>query len=373
MCGAGHEAALARAAQIEHELALIAELRYEAYFLTVWDIVRFARERGSCARAWFGGQLGGVLCAVASRYHRGRSGAHESAVRTLHLPRAQRAAGHRRRLEHQRREEVIQYLYTKYGRERAALAATVITYRTRSALRDVGKALGLGLEQVEALVAAVAAWRRHAQIQPEHPGRGRFRCAQPGAQTSAGAGQYAAWFSRHLSQHVGGFVIAASRLDELVPIENASMPQRTVIQWERTTSRHWACSQGGCAGAGDAVGDPAGDRSGERADRTGTQALTLAGIPAEDPAVYRMIQQADTVGVFQIESRAQMSMLPRLKPACFYDLVIEVAIVRQGRSRATWCTPICVGDRARRRWTIRRRRCVRCSNAPSACRSSRSR
>ena len=314
-------------AQIEHELALIAELRYEAYFLTVWDIVRFARERG-------------ILC-------QGRGSAANSAVcyclgitevdpARMNLLFERFISRERNEppdidvdFEHQRREEVIQYLYTKYGRERAALAATVITYRTRSALRDVGKALGLGLEQVEALVAAVAAWRRHAQIQPEHLAEAGFDAHSPVLRRLLVLVNTLRGFPRHLSQHVGGFVIAASRLDELVPIEIASMPQRTVIQWEKDDLEALGLLKVDVLALGmlsairraiDLVNGPI----------EPAQALTLAGIPAEDPAVYRMIQQADTVGVFQIESRAQMSMLPRLKPACFYDLVIEVAIVRPG-------------------------------------------
>ena len=314
-------------AQIEHELALIAELRYEAYFLTVWDIVRYARERG-------------ILC-------QGRGSAANSAVcyclgitevdpARMNLLFERFISRERNEppdidvdFEHQRREEVIQYLYTRYGRERAALAATVITYRTRSALRDVGKALGLGLEQIEALVAAVAAWRRHAQIQPEHLAEAGFDMHSPVLRRLLVLVNTLRGFPRHLSQHVGGFVIAAGRLDELVPIENASMPQRTVIQWEKDDLEALGLLKVDVLALGmlsairqaiDLVNGSIGP----------AQALTLAGIPAEDPAVYRMIQQADTVGVFQIESRAQMSMLPRLKPACFYDLVIEVAIVRPG-------------------------------------------
>ena len=349
-------------AQVEHELALIAELGYEAYFLTVWDMVRFARERD-------------ILC-------QGRGSAANSAVcyclgitevdpARMNLLFERFISRERNEppdidvdFEHQRREEVIQYVYEKYGRERAALAATVICYRTRSAVRDVGKALGLGLEQVEALVASVAAWRRHGEISDDHLREAGFDPANPTLKRLRVLVNTLRGFPRHLSQHVGGFVIAAGRLDELVPIENASMPERTVIQWEKDDlealgllkvdvlalgmlsairraldllNGYWAAGAV-AAHAGQYDVDPAtlADdaarevRCGVPARWTPRSPVTLQDIPAEDPAVYAMIQRADTVGVFQIESRAQMSMLPRLRPACFYDLVIEVAIVRPG-------------------------------------------
>ena len=386
-------------AQIEHELALIAELGYEAYFLTVWDIVRYARERD-------------ILC-------QGRGSAANSAVcyclgitevdpARMNLLFERFISRERNEppdidvdFEHQRREEVIQYIYTKYGRERAALAATVITYRTRSAVRDVGKALGLGLEQIEALVSAVSAWRRRGEIEPEHLAEAGFDPQNPTLARLRILVNTLRGFPRHLSQHVGGFVIAAGRLDELVPVENAAMQGRTVIQWEKddlealgllkvdvlalgmlSAIRRALDFINGFQGRGPGAGErhaeafePAGlatkdtkntkddnPCSGLRVFNTSSfatfvpfvvnipdlqdlhtrfpgprppalgpeQALTLAAIPAEDPGVYKMIQRADTIGVFQIESRAQMSMLPRLKPACFYDLVIEVAIVRPG-------------------------------------------
>ena len=348
-------------AQIEHELALIAELRYEAYFLTVWDLVRHARERG-------------ILC-------QGRGSAANSAVcyclgitevdpARMNLLFERFISRERNEppdidvdFEHQRREEVIQYIYAKYGRERAALAATVITYRTRSALRDVGKALGFGLEQIEALVAAVAAWRRHAEIRDEHLRDAGFDPANPTVERLRVLVNTLRGFPRHLSQHVGGFVIAAGRLDELVPIENAAMSERTVIQWEKDdlealgllkvdvlalgmlsairraldlVNGYWAGRPVADYAARYRVDAATSDGTGVR-ERCADTAhwvprlpLTLQDVPAEDPAVYAMIQQADTIGVFQIESRAQMSMLPRLRPACFYDLVIEVAIVRPG-------------------------------------------
>jgi DNA polymerase III alpha subunit len=233
--------------------------------------------------------------------------------------------------EHERREEVIQYIYGKYGRERAALAATVICYRPRSALRDVGKALGLDLAQVDRLARGMQWWDgqridperiRALGVDPDDPVIARLI-----ALTTEILG-----FPRHLSQHVGGFVIARGRLDELVPIENAAMPERTVIEWDKddldalgllkvdvlalgmlTAIRRTFHLVNEFGGSSAAAGD-----------------LELASVPSEDQAVYDMICRADTIGVFQIESRAQMSMLPRLKPRNFYDLVIEVAIVRPG-------------------------------------------
>ncbi len=313
--------------QIEHELALIAELNYQAYFLTVWDIVRHARERGILCQGR-GSAANSAVC-----YCLGITEVDPSRMNLLF----ERFISRERNeppdidvdFEHERREEVIQYVYAKYGRERAALAASVITYRTRSALRDVGKALGLGLEQVEALVASVAAWRRYAEIEPAHLAEAGFDARNPLLERLLVLVNTLRGFPRHLSQHVGGFVIAAGRLDELVPVENAAMPGRTVIQWEKTDLEALGLLKVDLLALGmlsairraiDLIND---------FGHLGPE-LTLSTIPPEDPGVYAMIQRADTVGVFQIESRAQMSMLPRLKPSCFYDLVIEVAIVRPG-------------------------------------------
>ncbi len=335
-------------AQIEHELALIDELHYAPYFLTVWDIVRHARAQG-------------ILC-------QGRGSAANSAVcyclgitevdpARMNLLFERFISRERNEppdidvdFEHQRREEVIQYIYQKYGRERAALAATVITYRTRSAVRDVGKALGLGIEQIEALLAAVSAWRRHGEVADEQLAEAGFDPANPTLKRLRVLVNMLRGFPRHLSQHVGGFVITAGRLDELVPIENASMPARTVIQWEKDDLEALGLLKVDVLALGmlsamrramDLVNGfrqralPIEDHARQAAQKADPRprsrsTLTLADIPAEDPEVYRMLQSADTIGVFQIESRAQMSMLPRLKPARFYDLVIEVAIVRPG-------------------------------------------
>ncbi len=309
---------------VEHELALIAELEYEPYFLTVYDIVAFARSQG-------------ILC-------QGRGSAANSAVcfclgitevdpgRMAML--VERFISKERNeppdidvdFEHERREEVIQYIYSKYGRERAALAATVITYRPRSALRDVGKALGLAELQVSRLARSMQWWDGQqvddsrvleAGLDPESPVIKRLLYLV----------REILGFPRHLSQHVGGFVISNGLLSELVPVENASMPDRTVIQWEKTDLEDLGLLKVDVLGLGMLT---AIRRSFDLLHEFDGRELTLATVPAEDPVVYDMICDGDTMGVFQIESRAQMAMLPRLRPRCYYDLVIEVAIIRPG-------------------------------------------
>jgi error-prone DNA polymerase len=311
-------------ALVEHELALIAELRYEPYFLTVHDIVAYARRQG-------------ILC-------QGRGSAANSAVcyalgvtevdpaRSSML--FERFISRERNeppdidvdFEHQRREEVIQYIYGKYGRERAALAATLITYRPKSAVRDVGKALGLGLAEVDRLTR-VFAWWDGREVHPERVREAGFAPDSPVVLRLVKLANALLGFPRHLSQHVGGFVIARDRLDRMVPVENAAMPERTVIQWDKDDLDAMGLLKVDCLALGmlSAIRRALALVSGWR-----RRPLALQDIPAEDPEVYRMIQAADTIGVFQIESRAQQSMLPRLKPASFYDLVIEVAIVRPG-------------------------------------------
>jgi error-prone DNA polymerase len=309
---------------IEHELELIAELSYEQYFLTVYDIVAFARSQG-------------ILC-------QGRGSAANSAVcyclgitevdpgRMAML--VERFISKERNeppdidvdFEHERREEVIQYIYKKYGRERAALAATVITYRPRSALRDVGKALSLSDLQVGRLARSMQWWDGQrvddsrvleAGLDPESPVIKRLLYLV----------REILGFPRHLSQHVGGFVISKGSLSELVPVENAAMPDRTVIQWEKTDLEDLGLLKVDVLGLGMLT---AIRRSFDLLREFDGRELTLASVPAEDPLVYDMICDGDTMGVFQIESRAQMAMLPRLRPRCYYDLVIEVAIIRPG-------------------------------------------
>ncbi len=310
--------------QIEHELQLISELQYEPYFLTVHDIVRFARERGILCQGR-GSAANSAVC-----YALGITEVDPARLSTLF----ERFISRERQeppdidvdFEHQRREEVIQYIYRKYGRQRAALAATVITYRTRSALRETGKALGFDSDTLERLASSHSWWDgrrlnleriRELGFDPEQP-----QIRQLLALTSRLIG-----FPRHLSQHVGGFVIAQKRLDWLVPIENAAMPDRTVIQWDKDDLQALGLLKIDIL----ALGMLSAIRRSLAliSDYRGAP-FRLQDIPPEDPATYAMISHADTVGVFQIESRAQMTMLPRLRPACFYDLVIEVAIVRPG-------------------------------------------
>jgi error-prone DNA polymerase len=301
---------------VDYELALIAELGYEPFFLTVHDVVRFARERGILCQGR-GSAANSAVC-----YALGITEVDPGRLQTLF----ERFVSKERDeppdidvdFEHQRREEVIQYLYEKYGRSRAALAATVICYRPRSAVRDLGKALGLAPEQVER-VARSLAWWDGRRVLPE-------RLAEAGLdpavlQRLVALTEALVGFPRHLSQHVGGFVISRGPLAELVPIENAAMPERTVIQWDKDDLEALGLLKVDVL----ALGMLSAIR--RALDFLGMQ---MHEVPAEDPAVYAMIQKADTIGVFQIESRAQMSMLPRLRPESFYDLVIEVAIVRPG-------------------------------------------
>ena len=396
---------------LEHELKLIEELKYEAYFLTVWDLVRYARRRE-------------ILC-------QGRGSAANSAVcyclgvTSVDPARSdvlfERFVSKERNeapdidvdFEHERREEVLQYIYDKYGRDRAGMTAVVITYRTKSAIRDVGKALGLSLDRVDALAKQVEGREldraaavplkedRHEDPQEERGQRSEVggqgdreqttddrgqkpppltthhspftlfdlgpwtnapaaqmlacRCAEVGIDPTSPVGRRLVHltcelvgFPRHLSQHVGGMVMTQGPLCELAPIENAAMPGRTVIQWDKDDLDELGILKVDCLCLGmltairkcfDLIKAPTSGRgdeprtltTGQGFDGQGFESkLTLATVPPEDSKVYDMICRADTIGVFQIESRAQMSMLPRLKPRCFYDLVIEVAIVRPG-------------------------------------------
>jgi len=313
---------------IEHELTLIGDLRYEPYFLTVHDIVAFARSKG-------------ILC-------QGRGSAANSRVcfclgvtsvdplRGASLLFERFISRERNEppdididFEHERREEVIQYVYDKYGRHRAAIAATVIMYRPRSALRDLGKIFGLDPDECSRLTKVMQWWDggevmrerlREAGFDPDSSVLARLLPLAQELVAFPG-------FPRHLSQHVGGFVISEGALEELVPIENATMEGRTVVQWDKDDLNDLGLLKVDLLALGmltalrksfDLVNDFRGTEH------------ALGGLPAEAPEVYEMISRADTIGVFQIESRAQMAMLPRLQPRCYYDLVIEIAIVRPG-------------------------------------------
>jgi error-prone DNA polymerase len=311
-------------ATLEKELGLIARLDYAPYFLTVHDIVRFANERG-------------ILC-------QGRGSAANSAVcfmlgvtavdpTEIDLLFERFVSAERKEppdidvdFEHERREEVIQYIYERYGRERAGIAATVITYRPRSAVREVGKALGLTEDVTSALARTVwgTAGSEVSDTQIEEAG---LDPDNPTIRRTVDLTTELLGFPRHLSQHVGGFVLTRGRLDETVPIGNAAMEDRTFIEWDKDDldalgllkvdvlalgmltciRKAFSLLRGHCG-----------------------LTLDLASVPPDDRAVYAMLQRGDSLGTFQVESRAQMNMLPRLKPTCFYDLVIEVAIVRPG-------------------------------------------
>ncbi len=341
---------------LEYELALIAELKYEAYFLTCHEIVRFARSRGILCQGR-GGAANSAVCYVL-----GITEVDPARFNLLFERFISRARNEPPDIdidfEHERREEVIQHIYARYGRERAALTAEVISYRGRSAIRDVGKAMGLSPDTVDLLARHTDLWGqdvsdtrvREAGLNPHEPTIARLIALS----------RELLGFPRHLSQHVGGFVITSSPLCDLVPIENAAMEDRTVIEWDKddidamgmlkvdvlglgmltavrkaigmvnshagTEARRHADASGGVL-APDAV-----PHSSASASASPASCLAYAHIARDptDSAVYDMICSADTVGVFQIESRAQMSMLPRLRPRTFYDLVIEVAIVRPG-------------------------------------------
>ncbi|MBX2859042.1 MAG: error-prone DNA polymerase [Cellvibrionaceae bacterium] len=311
-------------ALLNKELSIIEQLGYEYFFITVYDIVCFARKnnifyqgRGSAANS--------VLC-----YCLYITNISPEQINVLF----ERFVSKERDeppdidvdFEHHRREEVIQYVYSKYGREHAAIAATVVTYRSRSAIRDVGKALGIDASLIDHLAKSLAWWDRSKDLQQ------RIEAAGLNAQsrlllTFFDLVQQILGFPRHLSQHVGGFVITRDRISDLVPTENASMPGRTVIQWDKDdletmnllkvdilalgmlTALHKAC---------------------DYVNSYDKSIQLIEDIPTEDPDTYEMLCAGDSVGVFQVESRAQMSMLPRLRPRTFYDLVIEIAIVRPG-------------------------------------------
>ncbi len=309
---------------IEHELALIEELRYEAYFLTVWDLVRYARSRGILCQGR-GSAANSAVC-----YCLGITSVDPERLDVLF----ERFISKERNespdidvdFEHERREEVLQYIYEKYGRDRAGMTAEVITYCARSAVRDVGKALGLSLDRVDRLAKHLEG-RHH---EPDLDARCRDAGVDPestvGRQLISLTGELLG-FPRHLSQHVGGMVMTRGPLVEMVPIENAAMPDRTVIEWNKDDLDELGILKVDCLALGMFT---AIRKCFALVERHHGRRLTLADIPEGDQQVYDMICRADTIGVFQIESRAQMSMLPRLKPRCYYDLVIEVAIVRPG-------------------------------------------
>ncbi len=313
--------------QLAHELELIVEKHYEMFFLTVEDIVRFARSEEILCQGR-GSSANSVVCFCLGITSIDPEIGHLLFERFLSRERNE-PPDIDVDFEHQRREEVIQYIYRKYGRERAAIAAVVICYRSRSALRDVGKAMGVDARLVEEF-ARDHYWFDQAILED------RMEEAMARAGVREPALRLRQWlelaqqlngFPRHLSQHVGGFVLTQTKLTRLVPVENASMPERSIIQWEKDDLEAMGMLKVDVLALGmlSAI-----RRSIDFMNRWRGTAVQMHQIPHDDPKVYDMICAADTVGVFQIESRAQMSMLPRLQPREFYDLVVEVAIVRPG-------------------------------------------
>lgn len=311
-------------ALLEKELLLIEEVRYEYYFLTVHDLVRFARSKHILCQGR-GSAANSVVCYCLF--------VTEIAPGQINVLFERFISKERDEppdididFEHQRREEVIQYIYEKYGRERAAIAATVITYRSRSAVRDVGKALGMDASLVDHLAKNIAWWDRSADLSTRVSLAG-LQVQQKTLQLFFKLVEQILGFPRHLSQHVGGFVISQSKVSDLVPVENASMPDRTLIQWDKEDLESMRLLKVDVL----ALGMLTALRKMLDYIYTYNPSInSLADIPREDSATYEMLCRGDSLGVFQIESRAQMAMLPRLQPRCFYDLVIEIAIVRPG-------------------------------------------
>jgi DNA-directed DNA polymerase III PolC len=312
-------------AQMTHELTLIAKLKYEPYFLTVHDIVAFARSRGILCQGR-GSAANSVVC-----YALGVTSVSPE-IGTMVFERFISEARNEPPdidvdFEHERREEVIQHIYEKYGRHRAGLCATVIHYRGKRAVREVGRAMGLSEDTLAAMSSQIWGWggpgavtdTRLAEIGLDPKDR---RLAQTMALIDEIQG-----FPRHLSQHVGGFIITEGRLDELCPVENATMEDRTIIPWDKDDIDTLKILKIDIL----ALGMLSCIRKAfDLLDQHHHQRFSLATLPPEDPETYRMLCRADSLGVFQVESRAQMNFLPRMRPRCFYDLVIQVAIIRPG-------------------------------------------
>ncbi|HEV7280715.1 MAG TPA: error-prone DNA polymerase [Pirellulaceae bacterium] len=310
--------------KLKVEFELIEKLQYEAYFLTVHDLVRFARSKEILCQGR-GSAANSVVC-----YCLGVTSVDPRQIDVLFSRFISETRNEAPDIdidfEHERREEVIQYVYAKYGRQRAGMTAVTTTYRSRSAIRDVGKALGLSLDLVDCIAKNADGFHdtedlssraREAGLDPQSEiGRRFVYCVED-----------LVGFPRHLSQHTGGMVVSRGRLDELCPIQNAAMENRTIVEWNKDDLDAIGLLKVDCL----ALGMLTAIRKGfDLVKQTTGKAYSLASVPEQDEATYEMIRKADTMGVFQIESRAQMSMLPRLKPRCFYDLVIEVAIVRPG-------------------------------------------
>ncbi len=309
---------------LQKELQLIEELNYEYYFLTVHDIVYYARQKNILCQGR-GSAANSVVCYCLFITEISPGQIDVLFERFISKERDE-PPDIDVDFEHSRREEVIQYIYNKYGRERAAIAATVITYRSRGAIRDVGKALGMEQSLIDHLAKSLAWWDRSTEL--------RQRLEAAGLQTNQKILQHffiltkqIQGFPRHLSQHVGGFVIAQDKISNLVPIENAAMPDRTLIQWDKEDLESMRLLKVDILALGMLT---ALRKSLELINTYDANIKTLQDIPREDATTYEMLCNGDSVGTFQVESRAQMAMLPRLQPRKFYDLVIQIAIVRPG-------------------------------------------
>jgi error-prone DNA polymerase len=310
---------------LRRELAMVAQMAYAPYFLTVHDIVQFARGRGILCQGR-GSAANSAVC-----YCLGITSVNPAEADLLFerfiTPERREPPDIDVDFEHERREEVIQYIYRRYGRDRAGLAATVISYRGRSAVREVGKAMGLSDDTVTALAGMVWGSYSSGPLPEQHV---REAGLDPGDPLLAAVLELTGdliGFPRHLSQHVGGFVLTRGPLIEVVPVGNAAMEDRTFIEWDKDDLAALGLLKVDILALGMLTCI---HRAFDLIDKHYGRQLTLATIPRDDPAVYDMLCRADSIGVFQVESRAQMNMLPRLKPRTFYDLVIEVAIVRPG-------------------------------------------
>jgi len=310
---------------LDYELRLIAGLRYAPYFLTVHDIVRFAKSKGILCQGR-GSAANSALCFCLGVTEVDPMRSDLLFERFISAERGE-PPDIDIDFEHERREEVLQYVYRKYGRERAGLTATTICYRGRSAIREVGKVFGLSEDVTASLAGTLWGWSPSGVTEKDAKGTG-LDPSEPALARVLALADELIEFPRHLSQHVGGFVITEGRLDDIVPIENAAMEDRTVIEWNKDDIEALGLLKVDLLGLGmlSCI-----RRSFELLQpHYGIAFKTCSDIPAEETPIYDMLSRADSIGVFQVESRAQMSMLPRLKPKEFYDLVIEVAIVRPG-------------------------------------------
>ncbi len=310
--------------QINNELQLIKEMKYEYYFLTVYDIVQFARSRNILCQGR-GSAANSVVCYCLFITEVNPSKIDVLFERFISKGR-QEPPDIDVDFEHERREEIMQYIYKKYTRERAAIAATVITYRPRSAIRDVGKAMGIDPIFIDQLAKSLAWWDRSGDLVKRFK-EGNFDNHTQTAQQFHQLVQLLLRFPRHLSQHVGGFIITKNPITTLVPVENAAMPDRTIIQWDKEDIETLGLLKVDVLALGMLT---AIRKAIDLINSYSKISLSIHSIPKEDKDTYDMLCQGDSIGVFQVESRAQMAMLPRLKPRNFYDLVVEVAIVRPG-------------------------------------------